>query len=140
MSTTYAKIRATLAEMAKKASWNPQQQKAELIKRDKVRAENNFHNLKNSSANRRPLSDVSFEKLFEFMIELDLIKRDKSDDFVVPELVKASLDDDARYKLLLSRRVTDLLDRHDANIAEIRTAAQSINYPNVRVCPESLRA
>jgi hypothetical protein len=132
MSTTYAKIRATLAEMGNRSTWSPKQLKEQLVRRDKRRGENNFHIRQNSSTKAQPVSDGSLDKLFNMMIDLDLIRKNKEDDLFMPEVVKTALDDDARYKLLLSRRITDLLERNNADIGEIKAAALSINYPSVR--------
>lgn len=132
MSTTYTKIRSTLAEMTRQPSWSPTQLKAALVARDKNRSENHFHTRPKAARQKRPLSDEAFDRLFQLMTSLDLIRRDKSDDYVISDPVKNSLSDDARYKLLLSRRVTDLLDQNGANIASIREAALTINYPDVR--------
>jgi hypothetical protein len=132
MSTTYAKIRACLAEMSKKQSWEFQALRGAMVARDKSRGEDNFHLRRVSTNRKKSLSDESFERLLNLMIDLDLLRKDKSEDFYIPDAVKHSLDDDERYKLMLSRRVTEYLEKSDVTITEIRQAADSINYPNVR--------
>lgn len=132
MSTTYAKMRATIAEMSRNASWTPQELKDALVDRDRKRDENNFHTRQRASDKKKPLSPGAFEKLFNLMAELDLIRKDRADDFVITDIVRKAVDDDARYKLLLSARVTEFLDRNGAKIGSIRQAAESINYPDVR--------
>jgi hypothetical protein len=132
MSTTYAKIRATLAEMSKKQAWDFQNAKSAMVARDKARTEDNFHARQSSSTRKKPISDESFEKLFSLMVELDLLRKNQAEDYYITEAVKDALNDDERYKLLLSRRIADYLEKRDANITEIRKAAESINYPRVR--------
>jgi hypothetical protein len=132
MSTTYAKIRACLAEMSKKQSWDFQALKGSMVARDKSRGEDNFHVRQISTSRKKSLSDASFERLLSLMIDLDLLRKDKSEDFYIPDAVKDSLDDDERYKLILSRRVTQYLEKNEVTIAAMRQAANSINYPNVR--------
>jgi hypothetical protein len=132
MSTTYTKIRAVLAEMAGKPSWTPQQIKADLIVRDRKRDESNFHVRQRASKRKRALSDDAFDRLFALMIELELIKRDEGENFQIPQVVRTQLAEEGRYKIFLSRKVTALLDQADATIADIKQAAEAINYPSVR--------
>jgi hypothetical protein len=132
MSTTYAKIRATLAEMSKRQAWDFQSAKTAMVARDKARSEDNFHSRQRSTNRKKAVSDESFDKLFGLMVDLDLLRRDKSEDLYIPDTVKESLNDDERYKLMLSRRVTEYLEKRDANIADIRKASESISYPKVR--------
>jgi|SRR5208337_169891 len=132
MATTYAKIRATLAEMVRKPSWTPQQLKADLVNRDKIRKENTFQTRQRGTNRKRPLSDDAFARLFEFMIELGLITRDAEENFQLPKIVRTQLEDEERYKRFLSRRVTELLEQNDINMTDLRKAAQRINYPDVR--------
>jgi hypothetical protein len=131
MSTTYTKIRAVLAEMAGKA-WTPQQIKADLTVRDRKRGESNFHVRLRGSKRKSTLSDDAFDRLFALMIELELIRRDENENLQVLPNVRAQLADEDRYKIFLSRKVTALLDRADATIADIRQVAEAINYPDVR--------
>jgi hypothetical protein len=132
MSTTYAKIRACLAEMSKKQAWDFQAAKSAMVARDKIRAEENFHGRQRSTNRKKPISDESFEKLFGLMVDLDLLRRDKSEDLYIPDSVREALNDEERYKLMLSRRITEYLEKRDANIADVRKASESINYPRVR--------
>ena len=132
MSTTYAKIRATLAEMSKKASWEFHELKQSVVSRDKARTEENFLIKKASTKRKNPISDEAFDRLLRFMMDIDLLRKNKTDDFYLPDAVKDLLDDDERYRLMLSRRVTDYLDKNEVSVAQIRRAAASINYPDVR--------
>jgi hypothetical protein len=132
MSTTYAKIRATLAEVSKKSSWEFHELKAAVVSRDKSRTEENFLTKQTATKRKKPVSDESFDRLLRLMVELDLLRKDKTDDFYMPDAVKDSLDDDERYRLMLSRRITEYLDKCQVTIAQIRQATQLIQYPNVR--------
>jgi hypothetical protein len=66
------------------------------------------------------------------MIELGLITRDGEENFQLPKIILTQLEDEERYKRFLSRRVTGLLEQNDINMADLRKAAQKINYPDVR--------
>lgn len=107
-----------------------QQLKADLVNRDKKRKENTFQTRQGGS--KRPISDDAFDRLFEFMVELGLITKDAEENFQLPQIVRTQLEDEERYKRFLSRRVTELLEQNDINIADLRKAARSINYPDVR--------
>jgi hypothetical protein len=132
MATTYIKIRATLAEMVGKKSCTPQQLKAHLANRDKVRKEAVFQGRRQGPGQRRPLSDDAFQRLFEFMQELGLITKDAKENLLLPATVQGQLEDEQRYKIFLSRRVSELLEQSDISIPDLRKATNSINYPRVR--------
>lgn len=106
--------------------------KASLVNRDKSRNENTFQTRPRGSNRKRPLSDDAFDRLFEFMLELGLITKDAEENFQLPQIVRAQLEDEERYKRFLSRRVTELLEQNDINIDDLRKATKNINYPRIR--------
>ena len=132
MSTTYAKIRATLGQMTSQKSWPPEDLKTSLAERDDKRGENIFRIRVKGSQKMQRISDDALDRLFNTMLDLKLIEQNNNEDLCVLEAIQQVLGDQSRYQIVLSRRVTAFLDGKDAKMSNIRDCAATINYPDVR--------
>lgn len=132
MSTTYAKIRATLGEMTSQKTWPPEDLKSSLAKRDNSRGENVFRIRVKGSKKMKRISDDALDRLFATMVDLKLIEQNNNEDLCITEAIQQVLGDQSKYQILLSRRVTAFLDSKDAKMSNIRDCAATINYPDVR--------